>query len=86
MAALILSDTRILVGPLDVSTFTGSFSQGGTVNMVEGDVLRGGGFTRTYPGLKTHSTQLDGFADYDADNVTAELLVTFIAMKQGANA
>jgi hypothetical protein len=24
--------------------------------------------------------------DYDADNVTAELLVTFIAMKQGANA
>jgi hypothetical protein len=67
MAALILSDTRILVGPLDVSTFTGSFSQGGTVNMVEGNVLRGGGCT----GLKTHSTQLDGF-DYDADNVTAD--------------
>lgn len=71
MPALILSDTRILVGPLDVSTFTGSFSQGGTVNMVEGSVLRGGGFDRQYPGLRTHTTQLDGFADYDAGAIAS---------------
>ncbi len=71
MAALILSDTRILVGPLDVSTFTGSFSQAGTVNMVEGNVLRGGGFTRMYPGLKSHTTQIDGFGDYDAGAISS---------------
>lgn len=71
MPARILSDTRILVGASDVSTFTGSFSQGGTVNMVEGNVLRGGGFTRSYPGLRSFSTQIDGFADYDAGAIAS---------------
>jgi hypothetical protein len=65
MAARTLIDTRILVGSTDISQFTGSLDIVPTVNMVEGNVFRAGGFVRTYPGLKKTTTSFDGFADYD---------------------
>ena len=72
MAAYILSDTNIYVGGDNVTTFTGSFSTEMMTTMVDGPVLGGGGFMRRYPGLKASSTQISGFADYDADAIARD--------------
>jgi hypothetical protein len=71
MAAQVLSDTRLVVGSSDISTFTGSFSHAQSVAMKEANVFGGGRFTRQYPGLKLFTSSFDGFADYDAAGISS---------------
>lgn len=82
MAALILTDTRIVVGSFDVSTFTGSFNHQQNVAMVGGNVLGAGGFDRKYPGLKSFDTQIDGFGDYDATGISSQFTPTTLGSQQ----
>lgn len=82
MAAQILSDTRLIVGSFDISTFTGSFSQAQSVAMRPANVFRAGKFTRQYPGLKSVTSQFDGFADYAADGIATAFPVSQLGSQQ----
>ena len=71
MAAFVLTNSRILVGSADVTQFTGAYTVGGQVAMQPANVHGGGGFTRMLPGLRSHTVQISGMADYDAGAVSA---------------
>lgn len=78
MAAFTLTSSEILVGSADITTFTGQYAIGGTVAMQGADVHGGGGFRRTYPGLKSFTTSLSGFADFDAGAVSRAITPTSV--------
>lgn len=71
MAAFVLTNSRILVGSADITQFTGAYTVGGQVAMQPANVHGGGGFTRMLPGLRSHTLQISGMADYDAGAVSA---------------
>ena len=53
MAATALTNTSIVVGATDISSFTGSFSPTSTVAMQDVTTFGSGGFTQVVPGLKS---------------------------------
>jgi hypothetical protein len=71
MAAFVLTDSRIIVGSTDISSFSGAFQSESSVNMVEFTPFGAGGFVRKIPGLQSHSDSFSGAADYDAGGVSA---------------
>lgn len=73
MTAFVLTDSQVWVGSHNATTFTGSFTVSQQANMVQANVFGGGGFTRSYPGLKTFTTGIEGFADYDAAAINTAL-------------
>ena len=78
MAAFTLTNSEILVGSADVTQFTGQYAIGGTVAMQEANVHGGGGFVRKYPGLKSFTTSISGFADFDAGAVSRAITPTSV--------
>ena len=71
MAAIVLTDTRILVGTTDISSFTGSFSPTSTVAMQTATTFGSGGFEQKLPGLKSFTESFSGYAAYAAGEVAA---------------
>lgn len=82
MAAQMLHDSRLVVGSFDISTFTGSYTHQQSVAMVEGNVCGAGGFTRMYPGLKSFTSQFDGFADYAASGISTAFAPSQLGSQQ----
>lgn len=78
MAAFTLTNSEVLVGGFDLTQFTGQYTVGGTVAMQEANVHGGGGFRRVYPGLRSFTTGLSGFADFDAGAVSRALTPTTV--------
>lgn len=62
---------EVLFGSLALSPFSGSVMYGGSVAMQTANVHGGGGFVRQYPGLKSYTQEITGFADYAAGAVSA---------------
>lgn len=71
MAAFVLTDSLVLVGSADLTQFTGSYTVAGQVAMQTANVHGSGRFVRTLPGLRSHSLQVSGMADYDPGAVAA---------------
>jgi hypothetical protein len=71
MAAIVLTDTRILVGTTDISSFTGSFDPTSQVAMQETTTFGSGGFVQKLPGLKSFTESFSGNAAYSAGEVSA---------------
>ena len=71
MAAIVLTDSRILVGATDISSFTGSFSPTSTVAMQDATTFGSGGFVQRLPGLKSFTESFSGLAAYGAGEVSA---------------
>lgn len=78
MAAFTLTSSEVLVGSADITTFTGTYTVAGSVAMQEANVHGGGGFVRRYPGLKSFTTSLSGFADFDAGAVSRAITPTSV--------
>lgn len=78
MAAFTLTNSEVLVGGFDLTQFTGQYTVGGTVAMQEANVHGGGGFRRVYPGLKSFTTSISGFADFDAGAVSRAITPTSV--------
>lgn len=78
MAAFTLTNSEVLVGGFDLTQFTGQYTVGGTVAMQEANVHGGGGFRRVYPGLRSFTTGLSGFADFDPGAVSRALTPTSV--------
>lgn len=78
MAAFTLTSSEILVGSADITTFTGTYTVAGSVAMQEANVHGGGGFRRVYPGLKSFTTNISGFADFDAGAVSRAITPTSV--------
>lgn len=73
MSAQVITGGEMLVGSLALSPFSGSIAYGGETAMVQSLVHGGGGYVRSYPGLKKFSQQVSGAADYAAGAVSAVL-------------
>lgn len=69
MAASVLTDSLILAGGTDITLDTGSYTVGGQVAMVDANVHGSGRFRRVLPGNISHTLQVGGTADYDANQV-----------------
>lgn len=78
MAAFTLTSSEILVGSADITSFTGEYAVGGQVAMNGADVHGGGGFARVYPGIKSFSTSISGYADFDPNAVSRAITPTSV--------
>lgn len=65
MAAFTLTNARIQLGSFPMETTTASFSVEQSVQMQDAPVYGGGGYMRRYPGLKSYTTNISGYANYD---------------------
>ena len=84
MAAFVLTDSQVIVGSADITQFTGSYTVGGQVAMQEANVHGAGRFVRVLPGLRSHSLQVSGMADYDAGAVSAVFTPSVIGTQYAA--
>jgi len=82
MAASTLINSQIVVGSFDATTFTGSFDDAGTINMVESNVYGSGGFPRKYPGLRSYTNAIQGDADYAAGGIAAAFTPALLGTQQ----
>lgn len=71
MSIQAITGGEVLFGSLAMSPFTGSVMYSGSVAMQTANVHGGGGFARSYPGLKSYMQEITGFADYAAGAVSA---------------
>jgi hypothetical protein len=82
MAAFVLTNSQILVGSFNATTFTGQYADESSVAMQDANVFGGGGFVRKYPGLKSYTTSLEGFADYAADGISTAFTTAALGSQQ----
>lgn len=82
MAAFVLTNSQILVGSFDATSFTGQFDESATVAMQESSTFGGGGYVRKYPGLKSFETSLSGDADYASGGIAAAFTPATLGTQQ----
>ena len=82
MAAFTLTNSQILVGSFDATTFTGKFDDQATVAMQESNVFGSGGFVRKYPGLASYTNMIEGDADYATGGIAAAFTPAVLGNQQ----
>lgn len=84
MAAFVLTDSQVIVGSADITQFTGSYTVGGRCAVQEANVHGAGRFRRVLAGLRSHSLQVSGMADYDPGAVAAVFAPNVVGTQYGA--
>ena len=82
MAALVLTNTRILVGSFDATPFSGSFTDAASVPMKDGTTFGNGGYEARYPAQATYSNSIAGFADYASGGIAAAFTPSLLGTQQ----
>lgn len=82
MAASVLTNSQILVGSFDATTFTGSFQDSAQIEMREGTTYGNGGYVIKYPGKASYTNAISGNADYASGGIAANFTPSLLGSQQ----
>lgn len=83
MSALVLTNAQVLYGANDISSFTGGLSASAKVALIDITTMTSGGFHVFAPGIKTFTTNVNGFSDMATTGITSQILPTAPGTRYG---